>query len=245
MAVIINGSNTPTAGGVTYGNGSEYATTSAGSAGGVLYSAGSSAPAFTAAGTSGQVLKSNGASAPSWVTPSSGAFVFISSATASNSASIAFTGLSSTYDIYVVEVVSAVPATGNYLFMRSSSNNGSSYDTSGYEYSGVGVQTTNGNVNVDSSYGAATKMVVSFNGGPISTTASDSGCSGFVYIMNPAASNYTQFLVSETHYGGSGGIQSNGIGIRLSTTPVNAIQIYANVGNITSGTFRLYGIANS
>jgi len=66
MPVTINGSNTPTAGGVTYGDGSAYVTTSAGAAGGVLYSAGASAPAFTAAGTAGQVLTSAGASAPTW-----------------------------------------------------------------------------------------------------------------------------------------------------------------------------------
>lgn len=46
MPVIINGSNTPTSGGVGYGNGTELA--------------------FTAAGTSGQVLTSNGAGAPSF-----------------------------------------------------------------------------------------------------------------------------------------------------------------------------------
>ena len=46
MPVIINGSNTPTAGGAGYGNGTELA--------------------FTAAGTSGQVLTSNGSSAPTW-----------------------------------------------------------------------------------------------------------------------------------------------------------------------------------
>ena len=67
MAVTIVGNNTPTAGGVVYGDGTNYASTAAGSAGGVLYSAGSSAPAFTSAGTSGQVLQSNGASAPTWV----------------------------------------------------------------------------------------------------------------------------------------------------------------------------------
>lgn len=53
MPVTINGSNTPTAGGVTYGDGTQYAN--------------------TAAGTSGQYLQSNGASAPSWVTPGGGA----------------------------------------------------------------------------------------------------------------------------------------------------------------------------
>jgi len=66
MPVTINGSNTPTAGGVTYGDGTAYVNTAAGAAGGVLYSAGSSAPAFTAAGTAGQILTSTGASAPTW-----------------------------------------------------------------------------------------------------------------------------------------------------------------------------------
>jgi hypothetical protein len=68
MPVTINGSNTPTAGGVTYGDGTAYVNTAAGAAGGVLYSAGSSAPAFSAAGTSGQFLTSAGASAPTWST---------------------------------------------------------------------------------------------------------------------------------------------------------------------------------
>ena len=46
MSLIINGSNTPTAGSAAIGNGTELA--------------------FTAAGTAGQVLTSNGASAPTW-----------------------------------------------------------------------------------------------------------------------------------------------------------------------------------
>ena len=71
MPVTINGSNTPTAGGVTYGDGTAYVNTAAGAAGGVLYSAGSSAPAFTAAGTAGQVLTSAGASAPTWASAGS------------------------------------------------------------------------------------------------------------------------------------------------------------------------------
>ena len=72
MPVTINGSNTPTAGGVVYGDGSAYASTTAGSAGSVLYSAGASAPAFTAVGTAGYLLQSNGAAAPSWVVAPSG-----------------------------------------------------------------------------------------------------------------------------------------------------------------------------
>jgi len=48
MPVTINGSNTPTAGGITYGDGTTYANTAAGTAGQVLLSAGASAPAWTA-----------------------------------------------------------------------------------------------------------------------------------------------------------------------------------------------------
>lgn len=66
MAVTIVGNNTPTAGGVVYGDGANYASTTAGSSGGVLYSAGAGAPAFSAAGTSGQVLTSAGSGAPTW-----------------------------------------------------------------------------------------------------------------------------------------------------------------------------------
>jgi trimeric autotransporter adhesin len=46
MPVVITGNNTPTAGGVTYGDGTTYANTAAGTAGQVLTSAGVSAPAW-------------------------------------------------------------------------------------------------------------------------------------------------------------------------------------------------------
>jgi len=57
MPVTIVGNNTPTAGGVVYGDGTNYAS--------------------TPAGTSGQVLTSAGASAPTWATAVSGAQDFV------------------------------------------------------------------------------------------------------------------------------------------------------------------------
>jgi hypothetical protein len=72
MAVIITGNNTPTAGGITYGDGTTYAN--------------------TAAGTTGQYLKSNGASAPTWVTLSGG--ITLATPVASTSGtSVTFTGI--------------------------------------------------------------------------------------------------------------------------------------------------------
>tara|TARA_R110000868_G_scaffold20477_13_gene86578 strand:+ start:3452 stop:4315 length:864 start_codon:yes stop_codon:yes gene_type:complete len=62
MSIIINGSNTPTAGSAAIGNGTELA--------------------FTAAGTVGQVLTSNGASAPTWGSAAGGTVTSASVASA-------------------------------------------------------------------------------------------------------------------------------------------------------------------
>jgi hypothetical protein len=59
-----NGTATPTAGTVAYGTGTAYA--------------------FTSAGTAGQVLQSNGSSAPTWVTPAGGVTLSNDTSTASN-----------------------------------------------------------------------------------------------------------------------------------------------------------------
>jgi hypothetical protein len=63
MPVVIDGSNTPTAGGVVYGDGTEYASTSAGTSGQVLLSNGSSAPTWGTAGTSTTATNLAGGSA--------------------------------------------------------------------------------------------------------------------------------------------------------------------------------------
>lgn len=55
MAIVIDGNNTPTAGSAAYGNGSQLA--------------------FISTGTAGQVLQSNGDSAPTWVPVSAQAFI--------------------------------------------------------------------------------------------------------------------------------------------------------------------------
>lgn len=241
MPVTINGSNTPTAGGVTYGDGTQYATTSAGSAGGVLYSAGSSAPAFTAAGTSGQVLTSAGAGAPTWTTPSAGAMTLISTAVASSSASIDFTGLTSAYTNYMVIVDNFVPsANGAGLQMRTSTNNGASYDSGANNYfnsgTSLGSNTYNANNFLDS------VMVVCPDG--TDSTTNQGGVSMVLTIYNPSGAQRTQV----SGIGFNNGITYTGAvimgGTRLLTSgATNAIRFLTNSGTIKVGTFKLYGIS--
>ena len=82
MAVIINGSNTPTAGSVTYGDGSTYANTASGTAGQVLTSAGAGTPVWAtpasvnlATGVTGTLPIANGGT-NSTATPTAGGIVY-------------------------------------------------------------------------------------------------------------------------------------------------------------------------
>lgn len=272
MAVVITGNNTPTAGGVTYGDGTTYATTSAGSSGQALLSAGAGAPtwgtpasattatnlaggsagtvpyqsaagttAMLAAGTSGYVLQSNGAAAPSWVAPSTGAMTLISTAVASSSASIDFTGLTSAYTNYMVIVDNFVPsANGAGLQMRTSTNNGASYDSGANNYfnsgTSLGSNTYNANNFLDS------VMVVCPDG--TDSTTNQGGVSMVLTIYNPSGAQRTQV----SGIGFNNGITYTGAvimgGTRLLTSgATNAIRFLTNSGTIKVGTFKLYGIS--
>lgn len=242
MAVIINGDNTPTAGSVTYGNGSEYANTSAGSAGGVLYSAGSSAPAFTAAGTSGQVLTSAGVGAPTWTTPSAGALVFISSQTVSSAvASVDFTsGISSTYDDYVVYFEDVTPGTTS-VGMRMRLYKSGSFQTSGYSSSYGSLKTT-------PVYGSSNTNTYLYMGDAvIDTSVSVVSGSCTFFAMNSTLGNRAT-AVGQLFFNTSSSASQSTIvfgGNQSTAAATTGFQFYFSSGNINSGTFRLYGVAKS
>lgn len=75
MAIVIDGNNTPTAGGVGYGDGTELAFTAAGTSGRPVVSGGSGAPTFrpytlpAADGSANQILQTDGLGALSFATP--------------------------------------------------------------------------------------------------------------------------------------------------------------------------------
>lgn len=98
MPVVITGNNTPTAGGITYGDGSTYAVTAAGTSGQPLVSGGAGAPAFrpytlpATDGSASQLLQTNGSGALSFATISAGFTLGTPVATTSGT-SVTFTGI--------------------------------------------------------------------------------------------------------------------------------------------------------
>jgi hypothetical protein len=202
-------------------------------------------------GTSGHVLTSNGAGAlPTFQaapTYPGQYYDLISSQTASNSAQIDFTSLSSSYQDYIVILTDIVPVSDSYLYLRCSTDNGSSFDSTSDIYELVyrsvedGSQAAGG-VNVN-----ATEIRLNYN--RVLDAGSNSNYFGIVRISNPSQSSVYKEIscigamceATAPVYAGS----NRTSGIYKSTTAVNAIRFYMGTGNISSGTFTLYGVKKS
>lgn len=189
-------------------------------------------------GTAGQVLTSNGAGAlPSFVNPPvvGGSIVLLSTQTASNSASISFTSLiTSTYKNYFFMCRNVTPVTNNAsLNLNWSTNNGTSYISTGYlsgcAFGGYNV-TFNGNVN------STTTAIINVS---MPNTAS-AGCNSTLWLMNLQAGGYPSLYGHWTQTTGPVGLSNS---VYTTSTSVNAFQITCSTGNISTGTFSLYGIA--
>ena len=217
-------------------NGGTNSTATA-TAGGVAYGTGT-AIAVNSAGTSGQFLQSNGASAPSWVTASAGALTLLSTVTASASATVDIeTTFSSTYDAYLLYVVNLTPATaGTIIYARLKI--GGSYITSGsYTYAMNRSNDASGYLSDNSAGDTTIRLSNNCSLGQMT-----------INIYSPSNTTKSKMInwqgVSVTSTPNIA--FANGVAYVTGTTAaMTGIRILADSGNITSGTFRLYGVSNS
>lgn len=173
-----------------------------------------------------------------------GGLVLLEQYTASSSASLNFTtAISATYDEYVFEFVSLIPASASKLWMRMSTDGGSSYD-SGNNYSTDGFVWRSGG----SALGGGTalsKIIMTYSGsGDVSTTANWS-LNGRMTLFNPGSAALYKTVDGRVTYFDSGPFRvvHDFRGTYEVTTAVNAVQFFMSTGNIASGTIRCYGVA--
>ena len=168
--------------------------------------------------------------------------VLLSTATASSSATIDFTGLSSTYYTYILVYDGVALATdAQALTMRVSTDGGSTYLSTNYNYWCHGVDDTT----------TRTEAVASSSGTYISLSgattemgnAASEEASGMIRISNPSHSLVTRIFYENMNGDTATRICGRrGFGYNTTTSPINAIRILATSGNIASGVFKLYGI---
>jgi hypothetical protein len=189
---------------------------------------------------------------PSPRSASAGSFVLLSTQTASSSASIVFTSLlSSSYDSYEIHITNLLAASGTnaLLGMRMSTNNGSSYDSG-------------------ASYQHGASSLPWTPGSPTQANNASNGSVAGLWLHNPNISNSTSIATSlivdllnvnsAANYKDvisrgiiAGAHTSTLMGQYRSSTVVNAIEFklysasFAGSGNISTGTFRLYGKKNT
>jgi len=173
----------------------------------------------------------------------SGAMTLITTTTASASSSVDFTGLSSTYKNYVVMITNCVlSVSAEFLAIRTSTNNGSSFDSAAasYAYRNIyGQQGTNYSRGSDS-----TTYINPCDGFYTSNTANEGGISGTVTIVNPSNASATSMYGTMSSWASATLGVITFAGTRIATAGVvNAIRFYPLTGTITSGTFKLYGIS--
>ena len=219
------GSATPTAGGVVYGTGTVQA--------------------VTAAGTSGQVLRSNGASAPTWVTPSAGALVLLSTVTASAAATVDLENtIDSTYNTYMVIASGfTISDASNGVRVRYKVA-GAYVDSATYVFQRLRITSDFGTyATTQAGYASPANAISIIN----NIGNSGGACGSFtLYLYNPSSTTVNKQIIWQ-----SAGIAADletslspGAGQNTGTGAVTGLRFAATAGTIT-GTFRLYGVANS
>lgn len=165
----------------------------------------------------------------------------------SNTANVNFTtGINSTYDIYVIEILNAIPSEDiSQPIIRTSSDGGSTYDTSGGDYRYVAKAYTAISSPVTSISGASSSSLIGLSVYGVGADVNENGFCGTIEIINPSAATYTRI-----HHKGSvvnlAGelVDASGSGERKEAAAVNAIQFrFGTAGaDVASGIFNLYGI---
>lgn len=172
-----------------------------------------------------------------------GGLVLLEQHTASNSASLDFTtAITSTYDEYLIEFVDLVSAVNNQtLYMRMSTNGGSSYDA-GANYSwSVSGSNRFGQSNAGADSGGTE---IRCSAGSFSNPSTGS-YSGSAKLFSPGSTTlYKAVMGTALELPDGVTVQNDQFGgFYRITTAVNAFRFLMSSGNITSGTIRVYGIA--
>lgn len=193
----------------------------------------------------GAGVTASGAGATTTITiPGGGssALVLLESHTASASATLDFTAFvnSALYDDYLFVVSGLVAATNNVdLYMRVSTNGGSSYAAGGSDYhTAVFAWASSGTANT----GGTTDRIMVRNTGEMSN-ATTASVNGWVRLHVPHSTALHKRVDGEFSYYTVNTVRAIIGATYLSTTAVNAFRFLFSSGNIASGSIRVYGIA--
>jgi hypothetical protein len=202
---------------------------------------------FLAGGTAfqnGTVFSLYGVTSSTSSSPTNGALVLLEQHTASASATVDFTQFSTTYDEYIIEYMNVVPATNNVSFeLLMSTNGGSSYDTTAGHYKYASYITNDTGAFSTNSVGSNSAAFIQMAAN-LSNLAD--GTSGTMRLWNPQQTASNHAIDGNFNYLNNDTNRYRGMmtGYFAQTTAYNAVRFVMSAGNVSSGTFRMYGVSN-
>ena len=148
-------------------------------------------------------------------------------------------GIDSTYDEFELRWYGVQTTGGSFLFARSSNNNGASWDAgTSYSYATMFGQSTTPTGSGSGANNAAFMQISN----SIDQT-SNRTCSGVMnFWPRPSGQNSSFLARSHASNNANGLLVGMTSGINSNATGMNGLQIGANTGTITAGTFILYGV---
>ena len=204
-------------------------------------------PAAVGAGTSGHFLKSQGAGSVPVFAAVTNAVELVSTQSVSSVASVEFTGIDSSSDLWMVVLQGVNAATDNQIMSVRTSNDASShsYDSgaSDYNWSMTGLYFGDDYSKYDTADAA-----IDFGADPnMIGNDADIGLSGRVFIHKPADTALDTGITYNCYMqnGSNNFINIIGGGYRVANEAVTAIQFRFLSGNIDSGRFSMYKLAHS
>jgi len=223
----------------------------AGTDGNVISFDASGDPVAIATGNDGQVLTSAGAGAqPAFEDAAAGpALSFVSTQVASDSASIAFTGIDNTSDTWMVQFEGVRMATESYYMQIHTSNDTSShsYDTgaSDYGWALTGAYYSSCYCKYDDADDSILMGFDPFAGGSDATT----GMSARIHIHAPSNTDFHTLISWEWSLQQTSAAplvqRTFGIGKRAAAEAVTAVKFSMVSGNLAEGRFSMYKLAHS
>lgn len=257
QAALVSGTSIKTVGGQSVlGSGNvsiDTATNLAGGSNGTIpYQSASGTTQMLAAGTAGQVLQTNGAAAPTWVTPGGGSWVYLSTVTASSSATIDVEStFDSTYDAYAIIATNVSPDNAAPSFFARLKLAGSYVTSGSYSMTSNNTRANDSSNTVTTFNASGENSILLMPSVARDTEVLGSGLNFTMMLQNPASTSTLKSIYTQ----GVGITQASSAAqaVAMSVSAINrggygaltGVRFYFSAGTVLRGTFRLYGIKNS
>jgi len=179
----------------------------------------------------------------------SGSLVLLSTQTASSSATIDFTsGIDSTYDSYVFKFINIHPSTdgdGSLTFQANASGGSGFNETMtttyfrAYHTESDATATLLYDASKDIAQGTSYQILSANIGGD-----NDECGSGTLQIFNPSSTTFVKHFIcsASTYHSNSAARNDFSAGYFNTTSAIDEISFKMDVGNIDSGTIKMYGV---